>query len=27
MAFWSRGHRSYRGGRVRGIGCGPGCLV
>jgi hypothetical protein len=27
MAFWSGGQRSYRGGRVRVIGCGPGCLV
>jgi hypothetical protein len=27
MAFWSGGQRSYRGGRVRVIGRGPGCLV
>jgi hypothetical protein len=27
MAFWSWGHPSSRGGRVRVIGCGPGCLV
>jgi hypothetical protein len=27
VAFWSGGQRSYRGGRVRVIGCGPGCLV
>jgi hypothetical protein len=27
MGFWSGGQRSYGGGRVRVIGCAPGCLV
>jgi hypothetical protein len=27
LSFWSGGQRSHRGGRVRIIGCGPGCLV
>jgi hypothetical protein len=27
LSFWSGGQRSYRGGRVRVIGCGPGCLL